>query len=135
MCVYCSFIFIFLWSTMRHLHYINAGLLLLFMNTPFQPSPYTALNLRKTVVSQDQRSGVYAGLILGRCGFENKNGGRGVTPSKTHHFGPICKQHYDNFGQFSWLCWFFPSFFLNFFSDWLLPSTYMPDRGSHPIIC
>ncbi len=42
----------------------------------------------------------------------------GVTPSKTHHFRPICKLYSSNFGQFSWFCYFsffFPQFFAGFF--------------------
>ena len=42
-------------------------------------------------------------------------GVRGVTPSKAHHFWPICKQNYaGNFCHSSWFCLFFPSFSLIF---------------------
>ena len=46
--------------------------------------------------------------------ISKKIGVRGVTPLKTPHFWPICKQHCGNFGKCSWFCDFFPSFFLIF---------------------
>ena len=54
----------------------------------------------------------YAGLILGRCGLP-KNGGEGVTLSKTHHFRPFVNSIMVillNFLDFV----IFPSFFLDF---------------------
>ncbi len=79
--------------------------------------------------SEAMESGAYAGLILGRCGFQKKMGVRGFTPSKTHHFLPICKQHNGNFCKFSWFFIFFSFFFLDFFSYWLLGVRRTP---SHP---